>query len=140
MSNQPIALNREIKTPLTPEMWDKMLNEASEAYDIIGAKAFEIEEHKEAMKALKDEIDAQHDVVKEIMDAYKKGYISKTIECYAKYEDGEVTFTNAKTGEIVEQRPMNEDEQLQLPKHIRDAEAFIREVNKQEDNKESEEE
>ena len=134
----PITRNIQVKTPLTPEKKDELFKQISEAYGVIREKNFEIENLKERTKVLKEAVEQQQSIVASIVAVYDKGFEEKTVECYAKYENGEATFTDIKTGEIVEQRTMNDSEQMMLSTHAQDAEDFIRQANKEEDESEDE--
>jgi len=88
---------------------------------------------KEKSKAVSGEIGEQESLISSILSKYHNGFEVKNVECKATYLDGEVTFTDALTGEIVEQRAMTEEEQLQLSEGRIDAEDIIRQASKEED-------
>lgn len=118
-----ISKNLEIKTPLSNGQKDKLLSQISEAKFIIEAEEESLRQHKEEAKGKMQE---QEDIISSCIATYRRGYESKMVECYATYDKDEVTFTNVQTGEIEEQRPITEAEQLQLSEHRIDAEQLIR--------------
>lgn len=131
-----ITRNIEIKTPLTPDQIKDILQKVSEAHLEIERQQ---EELKIARESCKSECERQDEIISQCLARYRRGYDVKTCECFAKYENGEATFTDAKTGEIVEQRAISEEEQLQLSSNRIDAEDIIRQASDEEDNEGDEE-
>jgi hypothetical protein len=113
----------EIKKPLTADEKDNLLKKISDARSIIETETDELKIHRESVK---DTCDAQDDIITNCVEVYRKGYNSKLAECSVKYKDNEATFTDMATGEIVDQRPMTEAEQLRLTSNFIDAEKIIR--------------
>jgi CHASE3 domain sensor protein len=130
----PISRNVEIKTPLTLDKKDELLRKISDAYKVIAEKDSEIESHKDFIKDLKEQIDAEVSKVKLVIAVYDKGFESRMVECVAEYKDGRAKFTDVHTGEIVEDREMTEAEQLQLSNGWIDAENIIRADNEESDS------
>lgn len=128
-----LTTNIEVKTSLNPEKKDSLLKQISDAYKIIGENNLSLMAHKEAMTLLKEANEKESEKVASIIAIYDKGYESKMVECVAKYEKGEATFTDVHTGEVVEQRAITEEEQLRLSGKSIDAEQIIRQASKEED-------
>lgn len=61
-------------------------------------------------------------------------------EADVNYEKGIVKFLDKETGEIIEERPMTQDEQLRLNSIATDAEKIIRQARQEETDKIAEEE
>lgn len=114
----------EVKTPLTADEKDDLLKQISDARQIIEEQTEDLKIHRETVK---DTCDTQDDIISKCVGIYRKGYNSKIVECEVRYSDGNATFTDIITGEIVEQRPMTETEQLRLTSKFIDAENIIRE-------------
>jgi hypothetical protein len=120
----------EIKKPLTADEKDDLLKKISDAREVIEDETDRLKIHKDDSKEI---CDTQNDIITNCIDVYRKGYTSKLAECSVKYNDGEATFTDMATGEIVEQRPMTEAEQLRLTSNFIDAEKIIRDSTKNEE-------
>jgi hypothetical protein len=56
----------------------------------------------------------------------RSGYTMMAKECYLEYTKTTVKYVDKETGEILEERPLTEDEQLQLTGERTDAEKLIR--------------
>jgi hypothetical protein len=125
---EKLTRNIEIKTALTNEQKDDLLKQISEARLIIEDETEALKQHKDDVK---DKCETQDDIISTCIATWRKGYTSKVIECSATYILGEATFTD-KDGVIVEQRPMNESEQMMLSENRIDAEDIIRNSNDEE--------
>ena len=123
-NSETLTQRIEVKKPLTADEKDELLKQISDAREMIEEQTEDLKIHRESVK---DICDAQDDIISKCVELYRKGYNSKMVECEVKYSDGETTFFDVNSGEIVEQRPMTETEQLRLTSKFVDAENIIRE-------------
>lgn len=128
-----IATKIQKKCKLTEQEKDDLLQKIRRAR----ATIIEIGEAlKDYQKEVKNKIEEQNDIIDECLHTHELGYIPQNIECTVKYHDGLATFFNADTGEIEDERPLTESEQLALTNNqtVIDAEDFIRNASKMEDD------
>jgi hypothetical protein len=76
---------------------------------------------------LKESIELQSDIINMSLAHYKLGYVPENVECSVVYDKGMATYYDCKNGEKVDERPIDEKEQLQLSNRLIDAEDIIRE-------------
>ncbi len=126
---EKLTRNIEVKKQFTDEQKIEILKQISDADALIAGKNLDLVTLKEQTAAIKESIEQQYDIMSTLCANYRRGYVSRIVECEARYIDGEATFTDIKTGEIVEQRPITEAEQLQLNGNRVDAEDIIRQDN-----------
>ncbi len=117
---------------------DKELLELSRK--MAGAEATinrKLEELKSVTTTIKADIAAQEGVLHSNAEKLRSGYEMRPKEADVKYEKGIVKYVDKETGEILEERPMTQEEQLRLAstdtkKIITDAEGIIRDANEEE--------
>ena len=124
-----ISQNYHFKKPLTKEEKIALFQQASDARMKLFEKQEELDAQKDAFKAFKEE---QEKIIDTCFTQFKSGYKIETIECQVTYQDKIATYTNVKTGEIVEEKPIDENEQLALNNGRIDAENIIREASRNE--------
>ena len=88
---------------------------------------------KETKKRLEGEISAIQLRLHDHAVQFRQGYEDVKHECIAAYHDNMVKFTDKDTGEVVEERPMTEAEQLRLSGKMVDAEQVIRQASEEDD-------
>jgi hypothetical protein len=113
---------------------DKELLELSRkmtgALSCIEEKADEL---KTASASIKAEIAEQEAILHGCADKLKTGYDMRPRQCTVTYENNNVRYIDKETGEILEEHPMTEDEQLRLTGVRIDAEDIIRQARQEED-------
>lgn len=129
----PLTKNVEIKKKFTPTDKLEILDQISEIDKSISEKQFALANLQEQVKELKEGIAGLFGNIGDLCKKYQLGYESKWTECVVTYADGLATFTDAKTGEVVDQREITEEEQLSLSSNRIDAENIIRQASKEED-------
>ena len=87
------------------------------------------DELKTAASTIKAEIAELEARMSQCGEYLRSGYMMKPKECYLEYSKTTVKYVDKETGEIIEERPMTEDEQLQLTGQRTDAEVLIRRDN-----------
>lgn len=127
-----LTRNIEIKKKFSNPDKLELLKQIAEHDEAINEKQMELSDLQDKAKAIKEYIGTKHEEISSLCSKYRLGYESTWTECVATYNDGIATFTDEKTGEIVEQRPMTEAEQLQLSENRVDAEDIIRAASKAE--------
>lgn len=100
-----------------------------------------MEELKSVSTTIKADIAIQEGILHSCAEKLRSGYEMRPKEADVKYEKGVVKYVDKETGEILEERPMTQDEQLRLSGtrvnteskgHGIDAEKIIREASKEE--------
>jgi len=84
------------------------------------------DELKSITDSLKADISAQVAIMHSCAEKLRSGFSELPKECDVAYAKGMVKYVDKDTGEILEERPMTEEEQLQLSEHREDAESAIR--------------
>ncbi len=91
-----------------------------------------MEELKSVTTTIKADIAAQEGVLHSNAEKLRSGYEMRPKEADVKYEKGLVKYVDKETGEILEERPMTQDEQLKMTGVRTDAEKIIREASEEE--------
>jgi hypothetical protein len=119
----------QIKVPLTDAEKLEILSQITEADTVIKVKSFELDDLKEQEKVLKEAIEDQREIMSSLCTENKMGYKMKNVDCTVTYLKGIAKYIDVATGEVVDEHPMTESEQLILSENkvIRDAEDIIRE-------------
>ena len=130
VSDNPLVQTIEVKYKYTDNELLGFSRELCEAYNIITAKELEL---KQFSSAIKEEKEIQEDIIADRAFKINAGYEMKPVQCTVKYDNGIVTFTNKENGEIMEQRPITEEEQLRLNSNWVDAEKVIRDDSEKEE-------
>ncbi len=84
------------------------------------------DELKSITDSIKAAISAQVAIMHSCSEQLRSGFREVPKECNVTYLKGMVKYVDKDTGEILEERPMTQEEQLQLIEHRTDAEALIR--------------
>ncbi len=89
-----------------------------------------MEELKSVSTTIKADIAIQEGILHSSAEKLRSGYEMRPKEADVKYEKGVIKYVDKDTGEILEERPMTQDEQLRLSGTRTDAEQIIRESSK----------
>jgi len=92
-----------------------------------------IDELKSVSTSIKADIAVQEGILHSCAEKVRSGYEIRPVECDVKYDEGTAKFTDKATGEVVEERPMTQDEQMRLTEHRIDAEVVIRQAREEEE-------
>ena len=114
---------RYIDRKFSNEEKDSMLREMFAEQDAIGEKEDELDAFKKQVQA---EI-AQHEATVGVLkNKLRLGCEKIPVPCIIRYEDGKAKYYNKATGEFLDERPMNDREQMNLAGGFIDAEQIIR--------------
>ena len=113
----------QIQKPLSNEQKEALWTEISNAYINIQKKDEELKSFKEAIKTY---VETQQDIIDMNLTNYRLGYVPENVECVIRYEKGMTKYFAVATGEMVEEHPTTEEEQLRLTENRIDAESVIR--------------
>jgi len=84
------------------------------------------DELKSATTAIKADIAIQEGILHSSSEKLRSGYEMRQREAQVLYKDGIAKFLDKETGEVLEERPLTEDEQLRLTGKRVDAEELVR--------------
>lgn len=133
MSGEKLTETIQIMKPLTDAQRLELLDQIANSYDQIAELELRLDDLKEQMKPLKDSIESEKDSVAQALANKKAGFTPVNVECFVVYNGNTATYTSIETGEIVRERVLSADEQLQLSENRIDAEKIIRESSAKED-------
>lgn len=91
-----------------------------------------MDELKSVSTTIKADIATQEGILHSCAEKLRSGYEMRPTECDVKYDKGIAKYVDKSTGEILEERPMTQDEQLRLSEGWVDAEKVIRDARKEE--------
>ncbi len=107
----------------------ELAQKMARAESIISEKADEL---KSVSTAIKVDIAVQEGILHACAERLRSGYEMRPRECVVTYEKGTAVYADKNTGEIVESRPMTQEEQLRLSGKRIDAEQIIRQASEEE--------
>ena len=81
---------------------------------------------KSVSTAIKAEIASEEGVLHSCAERLRSGYEMRPKDCTLEYGKGIVKYIDKGTGEILEERPMTQEEQMALTSTVTDAEDIIR--------------
>lgn len=84
------------------------------------------DELKSATTTIKADIAIQEGILHSSSEKLRSGYEMRQREALVVYKDGIAKFLDKETGELLEERPLSEDEQLRLTGKRVDAEKLVR--------------
>ena len=132
---------------LTETIWLKHVFSGDEIFALAQKMAraeANINEKSDQLKsvsiAIKAEIATQEGILHSSAEKLRSGYEMRPTEADVKYEKGIVKYVDKETGEIIEERPMTQEEQLRLSPAWVDAEKVIQQARDEETEKLTEEE
>ncbi len=88
---------------------------------------------KSTTSAIRAEIAEQEAVLNKCVEKLKVGYEMRPHECTVTYDKTTVKYADKETGEVIDEHPMTEDEQLRLTGVRIDAEQIIRQAREEEE-------
>lgn len=91
-----------------------------------------MDELKSVSTTIKADIATQEGILHSCAEKLRSGYEMRLKEVEVKYEKGIVKYVDKDSGEILEERPMTQEEQLRLSGTRIDADKIIRESSKEE--------
>lgn len=106
-----------------------LANKMTTAFANINEKTDEL---KTTTTAIKAEIAEQEGIVNKCVEKLRTGYEMRPRQCVMTYEGSVVKYIDKENGEVLEEHPMTEDEQLKLTGVRTDAEKIIREASEAE--------
>ncbi len=125
---------------LTKTLWQRhtftdkerlqLASQMAQAEAVIRAKKDELKSISDSIKA---DISAQEAIMHSCGEKLRSGFAEVPKQCDVSYVKGIVKYIDKDTGEILEERPMTEAEQLELSDHREDAENLIRRDRQNED-------
>ena len=118
-----------IKCVLTNDEIVELAQKMARAEATVSEKSDQL---KSVSTTIKAEITTQEGILHSCAEKLRSGYEMRPKETDVSYEKGIVKFVDKKTGEILEERPMTQDEQLRLNSTRIDAEEIIRQANEEE--------
>lgn len=118
-----MTINIQAKRKVTEKEKSGLLAEIVNADEIITNLSIELKEYTSDKK---EAIEQQRLIIGRCCKLARDGFEEETHECEASYINGMAKFTDIHSGEVIEERPMTEQEQLTLNEHSIDAEQIIR--------------
>ncbi len=91
-----------------------------------------MEELKSVTTTIKADIATQEGILHSCAEKLRSGYEMRPREADVKYEKGMVKYVDKDTGEILEERPLTQEEQMHLSETRVSAEQVIREASEEE--------
>ncbi len=118
-----------VKHTLTGDEIVALAQNMARAESSISEKADQL---KSVTTTIKAEIATQEGILHNCAEKLRSGYEMRPRDCIVTYDKNIATYTDKETGEILESRPMTQDEQMRLSGKRIDAEQIIRESSKEE--------
>lgn len=128
-----ITETRHLTRAFTTEEKEAMMQEMFAEQDAIGEKEDELDAYKKQVQA---EISQHEATVGVLKNKLRTGYEKIPVQCIVKYDDGKAKYYRKDTGEFVDERPMNDREQMNLAGGFTDAEQIIRDDSEKQMNDE----
>ena len=130
MAKDSITTNIQVKRPISNKEKTEILAKIVESDQIITDLTVEL---KAYTKVKKDAIEQELGNISRCCQLARDGFENVTHECTVDYANNISKFTDIHTGEIVEEHPTTEEEQLRLSSNWKDAEEIIRADTKEND-------
>ena len=130
MTKSPMTTNIQAKRPISNKEKQEILAKIVESDKIITDLTTELKEYTANKKDL---IESERTNISRCCQLARDGFEQVTHECTVDYANNITKFTDIHTGEIVEEHPTTEEEQLRLNSKWKDAEEVIREDTKEND-------
>jgi hypothetical protein len=130
MTKAPMTTNIQAKRPISDTEKNELLAKIVESDAIITDLVLELKEYTTKKK---DSIEQERMNISRCCQLARDGFENVTYECTVDYANNITKFTDIHTGEIVEEHPTTEEEQLRLSGKVIDAEDIIREDSKEND-------
>ena len=124
MTKTPMTTNIQVKRPISSKEKNELLTKIVESDAIITDL---VQELKDYTADKKEAIESERTNISRCCQLARDGFEMMTHECTVDYANNITKFTDIHTGEIVEEHPTTEEEQLRLNGKWVDAETVIRE-------------
>ena len=111
MTKAPMATNIQVKRPISSKEKNELLTKIVESDAIITDLVIELKEYTTAKK---ESIEQERMNISRCCQLARDGFENVTHECTVDYTDNISKFTDIHTGEVVEEHPTTEEEQLRL--------------------------
>ena len=111
----------------------ELLDQISIANDKIAELEDRIDDLKEQIKPLKASQETEKDNISQALANYKAGFCPVNVECSVVYDGGMARYYDVVSGELIDEHPITEEEQLRLNENRIDAEKIIRQASNEED-------
>lgn len=135
---EPFTKTIYVKHEFTQEEMLALSAQMARAEAEISEKADEL---KSVSSTIKADIAIQEGILHKCAEKLRSGYEMRLKEATVKYESGIVKYLDKDTGEILEERPMSQEEQMQLSKgNFMDIETLTQQENEPEEQAEGENE
>jgi hypothetical protein len=107
------ALTRivQIKKPLSEKDKDELLKQITDANSLIIKQSEELKAHKDAVKEI---IEEQEEIIQKCCVKAKIGFALEKIECAIKYDGNVAKHYDKKTGEIIDESTIVQDQQISM--------------------------
>jgi hypothetical protein len=128
MTKTPMTTNVQAKRPISDKEKQELLAKIVESDAIITDL---VQELKDYTADKKEVIESERMNISRCCQLARDGFEQVTHECTVDYANNITKFTDIHTGEIVEEHPTTEEEQLRLSGKWKDAEEVIREDNEE---------
>jgi hypothetical protein len=119
-----------LKHTLTADENLALAQSMARAEAVINEKADEL---KSVSTTIKAEIATQEGILHSCAEKLRSGYEMRQRQCRVTYDKGIIKYVDKDTGEILEERPMTQDEQLRLTGNRVDAETIIRQASEEDE-------
>ena len=127
MGKESITTNIQVKRPINAKEKQELLAKIVESDQIIRDLTIEL---KEYTKSKKEAIEVELTTISQCCQLARDGFENVTHECTVKYEGGNTQFMDIRSGEVVDEHPTTDEEQLRLNDKWVDAENIIRDSSK----------
>jgi len=127
---ESITTNIQTKRPISNKEKGELLAQIVESDKIITDLTMELKEYTADKK---DSIEQERLNISRCCQLARDGFENVMHECTVDYANNISKFTDIHTGEVVEEHPTTEEEQLHLSTKWKDAEEIIREDTKEND-------
>jgi hypothetical protein len=124
MTKAPMTTNIQAKRPISDKEKQELLAKIVESDKIITDLTIELKDYTADKK---EAIESERTNISRCCQLARDGFEMMTHECTVDYANNITKFTDIHTGEIVEEHPTTEEEQLRLNGKWVDAETVIRE-------------
>jgi uncharacterized protein (DUF2344 family) len=128
MTKESITTNIQAKRPISQKEKNELLTKIVESDAIITDLVQELKDYTADKKGA---IESERMNISRCCQLARDGFEQVTHECTVDYSDNITKFTDIHSGEIVEEHPTTEEEQLRLNGKWKDAEEVIREDSKE---------
>ena len=118
-----ITETRHLTRVFTPSEREQFVQEMFREENSIAEQQANLDAYKEQVKA---EIGQHEANLLAIKNKLRTGSEQTPVQCVVKYEDGKAKYYRKDTGEFIDERPMNDREQMSLAGGFVDAEQIIR--------------